>query len=68
MTPAQSTPNGDSIEASMESLLLGSKMRPGFDTLYTIGRKLQGGSYGTVYVGTHNLSQKEYAVKVVDRR
>ena len=59
----------ENIETGLEGLLLGSKkMDPSFDTTYTLGKKLQGGSYGTVFVGVHNLSEKEYAVKVVDRR
>ncbi len=39
-----------------------------FERRYTLGNKLQGGSYGTVYVGYHNLRGREYAIKVVDRR
>lgn len=59
----------ENIETGLEGLLLDSKkMDPSFDTIYTLGKKLQGGSYGTVFVGVHNLSEKEYAVKVVDRR
>jgi len=42
-------------------------MNPDFGTYYTLGRKLQGGSYGTVFVGVHTLSEREYAVKVVNR-
>lgn len=58
----------DNITKGLEGLLLGSKMGPTFDTFYKLGKKLQGGSYGTVFVGTHKLSEKEYAVKVVDRK
>lgn len=55
------------IEHGLEDLLLGSKMRHDFSTFYTLQRKLMSGSYGTVYVGVHNLSGLEYAIKVVDR-
>ncbi|KAL7552589.1 hypothetical protein ACHAWF_015831 [Thalassiosira exigua] len=58
----------DKFETSLEDLLLGPNMHPQFDTFYSLGKKLQGGSYGTVYVGVHNLSGKEYAVKVIDRK
>lgn len=43
-------------------------MGPSFDIFYTLEKKLQGGSYGTVFVGVHNLSEREYAVKVVNRK
>eukprot|EP00571_Detonula_confervacea_P007545 CAMPEP_0172318108 /NCGR_PEP_ID=MMETSP1058-20130122/33867_1 /TAXON_ID=83371 /ORGANISM="Detonula confervacea, Strain CCMP 353" /LENGTH=732 /DNA_ID=CAMNT_0013032843 /DNA_START=242 /DNA_END=2440 /DNA_ORIENTATION=+ len=56
------------LETGLEDLLLGSQLGPTFDTFYTLKKKLQGGSYGTVFVGMHNLSEREYAVKVVDRR
>jgi len=50
-------------------MILGLQMHPGrFDEFYSLGKKLQGGSYGTVFVGMHHLTEKEYAVKVVDRR
>jgi hypothetical protein len=39
-----------------------------FESKYTLRNKLQGGSYGTVYVGYHNVRKREYAVKVVHRR
>jgi hypothetical protein len=39
-----------------------------FERRYTLRNKLQCGSYGTVYVGYHNLRGREYAIKVVDRR
>jgi hypothetical protein len=39
-----------------------------FESKYTLRNKLQGGSYGTVYVGYHNVRKREYAVKVVNRR
>lgn len=56
------------LSMGLEDMLLGSQMHPGkFDMFYSLGKKLQGGSYGTVFVGMHNLSEKEYAVKVVDR-
>lgn len=58
----------DNLSAELEDLLLGSQMGPTFDVFYTVGKKLQGGSYGTVYLGTHNLSGRECAIKVVDRR
>lgn len=58
----------NNLATGIEDLLLGSQMGPTFDTFYTLKKKLQGGSYGTVYVGVHNLSEREYAVKVVDRR
>jgi len=57
----------DKLESGLEDLLLGSKMSPTFDVFYTLGKKLQGGSYGTVFMGVHNLSEREYAIKVVDR-
>ena len=57
------------LSMGLEDMLLGSQMHPGkFDMFYSLGEKLQGGSYGTVFAGMHNLSEKEYAVKVVDRR
>eukprot|EP00581_Thalassiosira_minuscula_P012917 CAMPEP_0183719730 /NCGR_PEP_ID=MMETSP0737-20130205/12546_1 /TAXON_ID=385413 /ORGANISM="Thalassiosira miniscula, Strain CCMP1093" /LENGTH=712 /DNA_ID=CAMNT_0025949467 /DNA_START=136 /DNA_END=2274 /DNA_ORIENTATION=+ len=56
--------NSESL--GLERLLLESK--PNFDIHYTLGKKLQGGSYGTVFVGVHRLSEREYAIKVVDRR
>lgn len=58
----------DNIEHGLENLLLGSKMHADFDTFYTLGRKLMSGSYGTVFVGVHNISKAEYAIKVIDRR
>jgi serine/threonine protein kinase len=39
-----------------------------FESKYTLRNKLQGGSYGTVYVGYHKVRKREYAVKVVNRR
>ena len=39
-----------------------------FSDLYTLGKKLQSGSYGTVFVTQHKQSGKEYAVKVIDKR
>ena len=39
-----------------------------FEDTYTLVRELQCGSYGTVYVGLHNVRNREYAVKVIDRR
>jgi len=72
-------PPAQDLSAGMNHLHLGSSQvannnardnaTPGnFDTYYTLKKKLQGGSYGTVFVGVNNLSEKEYAVKVVDRR
>lgn len=57
----------ENLSAGMEDLLLGSRTGPTFDESYTVGKKLQGGSYGTVYLGKHNLSERECAIKVVDR-
>ena len=70
MTDAAANGNNtpDAFETRFEDLLLGSKMRPAFDTFYTLGRRLQGGSYGTVFEGTHNVSGREYAIKVVNRK
>ena len=56
------------LQTGLEALLLGPDMEQNFDVFYTLGKKLQGGSYGTVFVGVHNLSEREYAIKVVDRR
>jgi serine/threonine protein kinase len=39
-----------------------------FEDTYTLVKELQCGSYGTVYVGLHNVRNREYAVKVIDRR
>jgi len=39
-----------------------------FEDRYTLVRELQNGSYGTVYVGVHNVRNRECAVKVIDRR
>eukprot|EP00579_Thalassiosira_antarctica_P001991 CAMPEP_0201866530 /NCGR_PEP_ID=MMETSP0902-20130614/1084_1 /ASSEMBLY_ACC=CAM_ASM_000551 /TAXON_ID=420261 /ORGANISM="Thalassiosira antarctica, Strain CCMP982" /LENGTH=748 /DNA_ID=CAMNT_0048391519 /DNA_START=56 /DNA_END=2302 /DNA_ORIENTATION=- len=58
----------EKLETGLEDLLLGPQMHPTFDVFYTLQKKLQGGSYGTVFVGVHNLNEREYAVKVVDRR
>ena len=58
----------EKLETGLEDLLLGPQMHPTFDVFYTLEKKLQGGSYGTVFVGVHNLNEREYAVKVVDRR
>jgi serine/threonine protein kinase len=38
-----------------------------FDQDYALEKKLQSGSYGTVYTTRHNASKTEYAVKVIDR-
>ncbi len=58
----------DEFEQALANLLLVDKSRPTFDTTYTLKRKLMSGSYGTVFAGLHNLSSKEFAIKVVDRR
>ncbi len=57
------------LENGLEELLLGSDFaRNRFDHYYTLTKKLMSGSYGTVFVGVHNLTKKEFAVKVIDRR
>jgi len=38
-----------------------------FKDFYTLETKLRSGSYGTVYSSKHKQTQKEYAVKVIDR-
>lgn len=54
----------DSKQFSLQNLGLGP---PEFEDLYTNVQRIQSGSYGTVYVTKHNLSQNEYAVKIIDR-
>lgn len=61
------TAKSNNLSAGLEDLHLGSQTGPTFDASYTVGKKLQGGSYGTVYLGKHNLSERECAIKVVDR-
>mmetsp|Transcript_22648 Transcript_22648/g.43861 ORF Transcript_22648/g.43861 Transcript_22648/m.43861 type:complete len:808 (+) Transcript_22648:155-2578(+) len=52
----------------LEGLLLGSEFSQNrFEHFYTLKKKLMSGSFGTVYVGEHNLTKKEFAVKVIDR-
>jgi len=58
----------DKLENGIEDMFLGDNLHPTFSTFYTLTKKLQGGSYGTVWIGMHNLRKREYAVKVVDRR
>lgn len=51
------------------SALPSSQQQPTlFESKYTLQHKLQSGSYGTVYVGYHNVRKRQYAVKVVSRR
>lgn len=38
-----------------------------FEDLYTNKERLQSGSYGTVFVTRSNVTQEEYAVKIIDR-
>lgn len=52
----------------MEDPFADHQQAPTFDTFYTLTKKLQGGSYGTVFIGVHKLRKRDYAVKVVDRR
>ena len=59
--------SGD-IERGIAELLLVDDSRPSFDNSYKLEKKLMSGSYGTVFVGVHNLTQREFAIKVVDRR
>ncbi len=58
----------DDFERVLADLLLVDISRPTFDASYTLKKKLMSGSYGTVFAGLHNLSSKEFAIKVVDRR
>ena len=67
-TTKQSDLIPDKLENGIEDMFLGDNMHPTFDTFYTLTKKLQGGSYGTVFIGVHKLRKREYAVKVVDRR
>lgn len=57
----------DKLQNGMEDMFLDSD-GPTFETFYTLEKKLQGGSYGQVFVAVHKLRKREYAVKVVDRR
>mmetsp|Transcript_28789 Transcript_28789/g.45341 ORF Transcript_28789/g.45341 Transcript_28789/m.45341 type:complete len:712 (+) Transcript_28789:186-2321(+) len=57
----------DDFERVLADLLLVDISRPSFDASYTLKKKLMSGSYGTVFAGLHNLSSKEFAIKVVDR-
>ena len=70
--PASKKTATDSMDSKfangIEDMFLGDNMHPTFDTFYTLTKKLQGGSYGTVFIGVHKLRKREYAVKVVDRR
>lgn len=56
------------LERGLAELLLVDTSRPSFDKSYTLAKKLMSGSYGTVYAGVHISTQKEVAIKVVDRR
>lgn len=38
-----------------------------FESMYTLGDKLNSGSFGSVWSGKHNISSLEFAVKVIDR-
>ena len=67
-TTKQSDLIPDKLENGIEDMFLGDNLHPTFSTFYTLTKKLQGGSYGTVWIGMHNLRKREYAVKVVDRR
>jgi hypothetical protein len=65
--------NDDVFELGLENIRLSMKPRRNsnsttFEEWYTLKNKLQCGSYGTVYVGLHNIRNREYAIKVVDRR
>jgi len=59
------------ISQGMESLLIGGSGSSGiksFEATYKVGRKLMGGSYGTVYEGVHIKTKREFAIKVIERR
>jgi serine/threonine protein kinase len=43
-----------------------SKIRA-FDYDYSLGKELRSGSYGTVYITRHKITNEKYAVKVIDR-
>jgi len=59
------TSSGNSRTTSMEAIL---GLEIGFDNLYTTDRKLNSGSFASVWVCTHKISSAEFAVKVVDRK
>ncbi|EJK74608.1 hypothetical protein THAOC_03705 [Thalassiosira oceanica] len=59
------------ISQGLESLLIGgsgSSSVKSFEATYKIGRKLMGGSYGTVYEGVNIKTKREFAIKVIERR
>ena len=59
------------ISQGLESLLIGGSGSSGiksFEATYKIGRKLMGGSYGTVYEGVNIKTKREFAIKVIERR
>jgi len=59
------TSSGNSRTTSMEAIL---GLEIGFENLYTLDRKLNSGSFASVWVGIHKISSAEFAVKVVDRK
>ena len=59
------TSSGNSRATSIEAIL---GLEIGFDNLYTLDRKLNSGSFASVWVCTHKISSVEFAVKVVDRK
>ena len=59
------TSSGNSRTTSMEAIL---GLEIGFDNLYTKDRKLNSGSFASVWVCTHKITSAEFAVKVVDRK
>jgi serine/threonine protein kinase len=61
MSDASSTAPGATLTGKMAAEIK-------YSEVYTINQKLRSGSYGTVYVTTHNATGEEYAVKVIDRK
>mmetsp|Transcript_31837 Transcript_31837/g.47310 ORF Transcript_31837/g.47310 Transcript_31837/m.47310 type:complete len:718 (-) Transcript_31837:710-2863(-) len=53
------------VGATLEGML-GIDLK--FEELYNLEKRLRSGSYGTVYVTKHRLSNEEYAVKIIDRK
>ena len=59
------TSSGNSRTTSIEAIL---GLEIGFDNLYTLERKLNSGSFASVWIGTHKITSAEFAVKVVNRK